>query len=347
MDLEALLAPRDDTPPSGDNLEYDDAFVAMEIAARPGEERQAGKEILEAEDPDFADVARKALAVLEKSHDLRAGTTLAGALLFTRGLPGFAEGTAYIRGCLERWWESCHPELDAADDDDPTMRINALQALGALDPVQRGLRTTPLTESRTFGRVALRDILVAHGQMAPAGDAKPVFDTAKIDAAFKDTDPERLATILQGAQAALANMRAIEKVFAERTPGQGPRLSEVVKLLQQIVQHMAAATGADIDPPAAEEAETSGDGEQAEAPVRVAAARTAGPGEIVSSQDVRNALDAIINYYRKNEPSSPVPILLERAKRLVGADFMDILSDLAPNGVDNVKLIGGLGNAKE
>ena len=42
------------------------------------------------------------------------------------------------------------------------------------------------------------------------------------------------------------------------------------------------------------------------------------------------------------EPSSPLPILLKRAKRLVGADFMEIINDLAPSGVDNVKLIGGV-----
>jgi type VI secretion system protein ImpA len=49
-----------------------------------------------------------------------------------------------------------------------------------------------------------------------------------------------------------------------------------------------------------------------------------------------------MDYYARHEPSSPLPILLKRAKRLVGADFMEIINDLAPSGVDNVKLIGGV-----
>ncbi len=335
MDIEALLAPRDSEPPSGANLEYDDVFVAMEIAARPGQERQAGADILEAEEPDHRDVQRKALAVLEHSHDLRAGVTLAGAALFTDGLPGFALAAGYVHGCLDQYWDSCHPQLDADDDDDPTMRINAVQALAAPDPVLRGLRRLPLTDSRAFGRISLRDVLIAQGQIAPPADEAPAFDANAVAAAFRDTDPDTLAATLECARAAQADLDAIEAIFAERTPGQGPRLSEAAKLLRQIVQQVAAATGADAPddaPPAATD-----EAGAAAPPVSGA------PGQIASQADVLRTLDAVIAYYRRSEPSSPVPLLLERAKRLVGADFLDIVQDMAPNGVDNVRLIGGLG----
>jgi type VI secretion system protein ImpA len=33
--------------------------------------------------------------------------------------------------------------------------------------------------------------------------------------------------------------------------------------------------------------------------------------------------------------------LLRRAKALVGADFMTIIKDMAPNGVENVEVVGG------
>jgi type VI secretion system protein ImpA len=336
MDLDALLAPRDSSPPSGENLEYEDVFVAMEIAARPVGERQAGEEILEAADPNYDEVALKALAVMEASHDLRAGVTLATALLFTRGLAGFAEATSYVRGCLEQYWDSCHPLLDADDDDDPTMRINSLQALAAPEPVLRGLRMAPLTESRSFGRVTLRDILVATGQISLSEDETPNYDAAAISAAFRDTAPDTLDAVLDGARTSLENLRTIEHIFGERTPGQGPQLAEAVRLLHQIVQHVAAAAGADVE---------AGESSAAEPGAAEGAAAPAGPsapGRITTPADVRRSLDTIITYYQKNEPSSPVPLILERAKRLVGADFMSIMNDMAPSGVDNVKLIGGL-----
>ncbi len=68
------------------------------------------------------------------------------------------------------------------------------------------------------------------------------------------------------------------------------------------------------------------------------------PGSIETAQDARAALDKVMAYFRKYEPSSPVPIILERAKRLVGADFMTIMKDMAPGGLDSVKMIGGLGD---
>jgi type VI secretion system protein ImpA len=64
-------------------------------------------------------------------------------------------------------------------------------------------------------------------------------------------------------------------------------------------------------------------------------------GDITSTADVSAALDKIISYYRRNEPSSPVPLLLERAKRLVSQDFMEILSDIAPDALSQAQIVTG------
>ena len=43
----------------------------------------------------------------------------------------------------------------------------------------------------------------------------------------------------------------------------------------------------------------------------------------------------------KNEPSSPVPILLKRAKRLVGKNFEELLRDLTPDAVRQMRVFTG------
>lgn len=338
MDLDELLGAREGACESGDNLEYEGLFTAMEIAAQPGQERQAGDQILAAEDPDYSDIVKKALAVLERSHDLRAATTLAGAIVHTRGIVGFADATGYVRGCLERYWTTCHPQLDSEDDDDPTMRINSLRGLSAHDPVIRGLRRAPLTESRAFGRITLQDMLVASGELA-ADAGETAVESTRIKAAFEDTDAAHLSALLAAAQAAHDNMKAIDALFAEKTPGQGPELGEAVKTLLQIVRRLRDVVG--VEEPVAEAVD---DGSGAEQP-RAAPGRGGGNGAINSPADVAAALDSIIGYYQRCEPSSPLPILLKRAKRLVGADFLTILKDMAPAGVDSVTQIGGLTDA--
>ena len=65
-------------------------------------------------------------------------------------------------------------------------------------------------------------------------------------------------------------------------------------------------------------------------------------GEIASREDVIRTLEKICEYYSRHEPSSPVPFMLKRAKKLVRMDFMEILRDLAPGGTDQADLIFGL-----
>ncbi|TDK53026.1 type VI secretion system protein TssA [Antarcticimicrobium luteum] len=343
MDLTVLLQSKGNDLPSGENLEYDPVFTEMELAAQPGEEVQVGDEIHAAQDPDYSEVREKALLVLERSHDLRAAVFLADAILHgADGLTGFAEVTGFIRGCLEEFWDSCHPELDE-DDGDPTMRINAVQDLcgqpggmGGPSPVYRSLRRVALTDSRGFGRFSLRDIEIAEGQMAAPADMDTIPDTASIGAAFQDTDGEVLSGWLDAAQRAEENVRAISDVFSEQTPGQGPELDPLIKLLRQIVRRLSEhAEGA------AEETVEEAAGEGAGgSPAPGGGAQAV--GGINSAADVSNALDRIIAYYRRSEPSSPLPLLLERAKRLVNADFLTIMQDMAPAGMDNVHLIGGI-----
>ena len=338
MNLDALLGVKDGDSPSGENLEYDSDFIQMEIAATPGQERQAGDEILAAEDPDFADMQAKALAIMERSHDLRAGTVMAAAALNLRGLTGLAEAIAYMRRCLQDHWDSCHPQLDADDDSDPTMRINAVGGLAAPETMLRWLRKAPLTKSRTFGRVTLRDIQVATGEFPPAdGETNP--DRASVRAAFEDTDPEVLGATLAAARSAMADVKTIDAKFRDETPGFGPGLDDLTKMLQQIVRHMSEYVAA----PAGAEAAPDEDTDLAPAePARRTGGGGGAVGSIETNRDVTNALDAIISYYRRAEPSSPIPIVLERAKRMVGADFMTIVRDMAPKGLENVLLVGGI-----
>jgi type VI secretion system protein ImpA len=64
-------------------------------------------------------------------------------------------------------------------------------------------------------------------------------------------------------------------------------------------------------------------------------------GRITSNHDVLRALDMIINHYEQKEPSSPVPLLIKRAKRLVGRSFVDIIRDLSPDAMSQVQLVSG------
>ena len=65
-------------------------------------------------------------------------------------------------------------------------------------------------------------------------------------------------------------------------------------------------------------------------------------GAIRSREDVLLLIDKICRYYSEYEPSSPVPLILSRTKRLVTMSFLDILKDLTPGGVQEFGVIAGI-----
>ncbi len=65
-------------------------------------------------------------------------------------------------------------------------------------------------------------------------------------------------------------------------------------------------------------------------------------GPVRGRDDVVHVLGLVLDYYRANEPSSPVPLLVERARRLVSASFVDALKELAPDGLKQLQTVAGV-----
>ena len=332
MDLEALLNARSDAAPSGENLEYDEAFLNMELAATPAADPNADEPDAHTE-PNFAELAQAAEAVLERSHDIRAACYLTLAQAKVSGLEGAVEPVAYIRGVLERYWDTCYPEVE---DGDAVMRANAVAALAANDGVLQAIRRAPLASSPSLGNVSFRDIAIAEGQIPAPEDTDNLPTPDTISAALADTPEDICAMRIEAVKALRDHFSAIETIFDERAPGVAPDLQPARDILSRILR---ALPGANSDGDASVDASTDAPDPskaQADGPVQ------SGGGAVRSPADVKDALDRIIGYYQRYEPSSPVPILLQRAKRLVSADFLTIVKDIAPEGMENVTRVGGL-----
>ena len=329
VDVGALLAPASDGA-SGENLDNDPSFGDLERALAGKPERQIGKVVTPAEPPDWADVEKRSTELLGRTKDLRVGTALCIALAARRGFAGFADGLAVVRGLLERYWATVHPGLDTDDPTDATMRVNALASLCELSLLST-LRSAPLVQSRALGPITLRNLERGAGTAAP-------LDQASVEAAFNEASQEEIVSIATRLREALAHLAAIERTFTN--VARGPDLSPV--------SHLVAAALRGVEPrihiesvPAAASAPVQHEGaERAGTPV--AAAR---PRELRSRDDVIRAIDAICDYYSAYEPSSPLPLLLRRCKRLVTMNFVQIIEEMAPAGLEQIKVIAG--NSKE
>ena len=130
IDFESMTLSLSEESPCGDSLDYDPAFADLEIAARGKPEQQFGNTLVPAQEPDWRQVQSKALALMERTRDLRIAVLLARAQTVLEGLPGLTGSLELIRQLLLQHWDHLHPQLDPDDQNDPTLRMNALAAPG-------------------------------------------------------------------------------------------------------------------------------------------------------------------------------------------------------------------------
>ena len=332
IDVDSLLIPISDEAPAGDNLEYDPGFTELERLAEGKPEQQVGDSVIEAEPPDWKGVQKQALELFTRTRDLRIGMHLARALLREKGLLGFSDGLAVLRGMLEQYWPTVHPQLDPDDDNDPTMRINTLATLADVQTTLRWLREAPLVESKMLGRFSLRDLDIAAGNIPVPDGLDTVPEMIAIDGAFMDCDVDALQALADAVAAAVEHAAGIEaavttQVGAANTVDMDP-----------LVKELKAAHGVLLDRLARRGV---GEGAEAEAAGGEGGGRSIS-GEVNTREDVIRVLDKACDYFARHEPSSPVPLLLQRAKRLVSKNFMEIIQDLAPGGLAEAQNISGV-----
>lgn len=338
IDPAAFISALDAADPSGPNLEYDADFLALDRAQQGRPEQVIGDSVKPGEDPDWPDVRDRAEALLARARDLRVASALATALLKTEGVAGLAAGLTIIRGLLEGQWDTVHPQLDADDNNDPTFRVNSLMGLSSADGLLKALRESPVVQSKALGRFGLRDMRIASGKSpAPASMTDPPQQT-QIDAAFLDADLDSLKATAAALAASLDQVSGIDRLLVDKVGASAPELKPLVldlSDLKRIFGEKLAARGVG----------SAGGGESAAGGTAGGAAAggaAGGTGEVSSREDVVRQLDRLCDYYRRYEPSSPIPLLLQRAKRLVAKDFMEIIRDMTPSGVAEAEMLGGV-----
>jgi type VI secretion system protein ImpA len=340
VDVPLLLAAVSATSPCGEDLEYDADFLRLERDSRGQPERSMGDSILPAEPPEWRSIQQQSLDLLQRSKDLRITHFLLQSSLALEGIPGLARSLTLISQLLTQYWPDLHPRLDADDDNDPTVRINALAGLTS-DVTIRLLRESILARSRTFGSVSLRAAANASGLQSFADEN---LGAEQLAGALLDSDPEQLEIIRAALLEARSAAEAIEQQVSDQVGSAqgvdlGP-LKQPLKMALQILGQFAPQSG-DSELPEATGDDGTAPGEYASAPSMPRSTGNSSSGEINNRDDVQRSLERILAYYSRHEPSSPLPVLLNRAKVLVNADFATIVRNLIPDGMTQFENLRG------
>lgn len=331
--LGGLLAPVDDAAPGGAELDYDPAYVALEQEMEGAPEQQYGDVIIPARMPDWNRVATESGELLKRSKDFRLAVAHARALALTRGLEGAADGVELILALARNYWDTGYPALVFDGATDLLPRSNAIGALASRDGLLGDLRTLKL------GSSSLGDLHVGPLERIASGrlgaDEEAIISREELPHWLRDAaaagNPQLLG--LERLYRAVVELNAFcAEAFEHEL---APDLAPLLGLLEHFAGPVAEGRNA------AQVAAGGVEGEDATSGSALPAGMRPDPGAAYTRESVVQVLDAVCAYLRKAEPSNPAYLLIRRARNLIGKDFMAILEELAPDGIDSARKITG------
>jgi type VI secretion system protein ImpA len=266
--------------------------------------------------PRWADVQEEAMEMAGRWKHLRLGVILLECAVELEGLSGLRDGLTVLNGWCANYWDKLHPCGDEADIRD--LRPPLIDALQGRPFIFR-LEQIPVAKSLggTFGFGDYEN-----AKNAPQDDEDAQNHARLVKGTFESTPAEVHQANLAVAKEALELTRSLEECFDNHLGMGHVDLLNLRDFLSGLIRV--------IEPLANPSAATSSGDEWQEAGTAVAGAGPAMvPGAINSRQAAIAALDSVIRYFERTEPSSPVPYLLRRAQRCVGKSFMELVEELA------------------
>ncbi|HAG7088209.1 TPA: type VI secretion system protein TssA [Escherichia coli] len=333
MNIDEFLAPVSAEQPCGENLEYDADFQAMEQAMQGKAEQQFGDTIIPAEPADWTTVEKLAAGLLSRTKDLRVMLALTQAWTKRRGLSGYADGLLLVQQALSLYWQPIYPQLEEYGETDPFYRINALAGLSDKSALTSALRNAVLLRS--------------NGDELLLRDAQALLDGSKTECADYPGGRSRLIDELArsgqpGIDAILAihqRLQTIREILSDCLGESG------VPEMEQLQKTVGIVAGAcqitDISSFHASREESAVSEHQAIYDVPPPTAVDWRSAQISSRAEAQQMLEKVKQYFAQHEPSHPAPLMIERVQRLIELDFMDIIRDLAPDGVHQLENIFG------
>jgi type VI secretion system protein ImpA len=334
LSIEELRQPISEESPSGENLEYDPQYMEMETLFQTSGEASIEVEGQDDSGPDWKGIEKLSGELLTRTKDLRIQAYAALSSIYMHGLVEFRNNIEGLKVFLDEFWDSVHPQLDPDDDNDPMLRMNCMAVLNEYSLIAIALERVKLVEMKGIGKFGPRDAALAQGTVTPE-EGEDVPDINLVRQAFITAEPEYLEELYAAVSGTIDLFAEIDSVWRDKTgEPTGPSFNVAEKALKGIaaVLNEFSPVEADNDLIGDEE---GGDTEGG------AARQAAISGAVNSRTDVIRVLDKCCDYYSAHEPSSPIPLLLRRAQRLVESSFMEILEDMVPDGVPQAKLVSG------
>lgn len=325
IDIAALLQPLSESAPCGEDVSF------SEVYDRIREERRADDPSLsqgdwqaELKTANWRNVVELSSQVLSgQSKDLQAAVWLGEALIARHGLAGVADACDLLDGLLENFWDGLYPLTEGDDLEERASRLAWFNQYATL-----ALRKAPLNSGEPT--MSLNDWQISREVDNLARQNREAWQSA-IDEGKTDGETFDRILLSSGRDSITATLAAIEQALAAQQRfgarvntlfgRQAPSLYEISQALeqaQQVMRRTGQSLGLAPSPASTPSAQTSeallSTDQSAPSNFSVPVSeRTFAPQSLAKKQDALRQLQEIAEFFRCNEPHSPVAYLLDRA----------------------------------
>lgn len=337
-----------DTEAGDADIASQPAFMEMQVALEGKAGSQMGDAVIPAQPPNFKRALELCNDLLLQSKHLSLLVGFCKAASGVHGFAGLAGALEMAHSVVDNQWQSIHPQEDKDDPDDPWWeRINLLRELTDDPKTVDHLYSLNLVAVRHIGAYSMRDIDIATGRKAGTEEEKERCNTNLIRGAFTESAADELAATESAMNSIIGLCDDLDKMFGEKIGADAPSFKNIKSRVQEcrgVFRDYAGDKLADAQQPPESDETDSDEPVDTEASLpspetdtnAVESRQVSVSSTAFDDRDsVALAFDGVMAFYQKYEPSSPVPILLFRARQMVYKNFFDILRELAPQHQDN------------
>lgn len=329
MKIEDLLKPVSAESPCGPNLEYDDPdFLQLKKILETPKENMLGAN--QAKEVNWSEVITLVEALLSRTKDLRLAVWIIKPWIHRDGLAGLVNGLHLVNDLLTLYWVDIHPQLDAEDDNDPTMRLSVLSEIGDYETFVKDVQNIPIIFQ--YDKISIRDILVISGKLSVANHQSE-YTQAQIEAMFQDQANASIVKNLHNLLTeTLESLEDIQNFLRQHVSEEYlPNFKRLSDVLRPIL--LLCKSSDSINHDSEEKMQSSSialDGKMN---------TSSTSNEIRSREDIVRILENVSRYIERTEPTNPVSLIVRLAQTLMTKNFLEIIEAIPPEDMKVFKKI--------
>lgn len=343
--LEQLLTPVSEENPTGvdireDNSPDTDYYAIKEArnAARAAERSNMFDSDNSEADAQWRKVIKLAPEIIQnQAKDLEIASWYTEALVRRHGFQGLRDGFKLIKGLLEQFWDDLYPMPDEDGIETRVACLTGLNGEGAEGVLIAPIRNVNLTEGIDPGpfsywkyQQALEVEKSIEEEAKTEKAAKLGFSIADIERAVTDSSESFYVDLHDDLQASVDLYREIGSLLDGHCGiNDSPPTSNIINILEDClgaVKHIARHKI-----PAAETQDLGTDNGTDASVESDSAEITQSTGPIKNRADAFRKIMEISEFFRKTEPHSPIPYILERAVKWGDMSLEDLIKELIPD----------------